>query len=74
MSNGNGKIKGYHELTSDEISLINFIKEKAQEIGGIIESLKGRHDIDQRWLSIAETDLQKGFMAAVRSVARPKIF
>lgn len=30
--------------------------------------------IDQRWISIGATDLQKGFMAVMRGIAQPTTF
>ena len=35
---------------------------------------EGMPELDKRWLAIAKTDLQKGFMAATRSVAKPDFF
>ena len=68
------KITGYRELTKNEIDTINSIKETAEEVGAIIESMAVRDGIDQRWVAIAKTDLQKGFMALVRAVAQPTTF
>lgn len=31
-------------------------------------------DLDQRWISIGATDLQRGFMAVIRGIARPTTF
>lgn len=31
-------------------------------------------EIDYRWLAIGKTDLQKGFMSVIRSIARPETF
>ena len=67
-------IKGYRELTENEIDTINSIKETAEEVGAIIESMTGWDGADQRWVAIAKTDLQKGFMALVRAVAQPESF
>ena len=30
--------------------------------------------LDQRWVSIGATDLQRGFMAVIRGIARPTTF
>jgi hypothetical protein len=53
---------------------MNDAKNKAEDIGKLIEVLRDTKGIDGRWLSIAQTDLQKGFMALVRSIARPTTF
>lgn len=68
------KITGYRELTENEIILINKVKALAEEVGATVESFTGSNIIDQRWLAIAKTDLQKGFMALTRSVAQPTTF
>lgn len=80
MENQHRKITGYRELSQDEIDLMNEIKSKGSELEKLIESLKaanantGGHAIDLRWVSIGQTDLQKGIMALVRSVAKPESF
>lgn len=74
MDNQHRKIKGYRELNETEIDLMNQIKEKAAELGTLIEQLNENTDLDQRWVSIGKTDLQKGFMALTRAVAKPDFF
>ena len=73
-------IKGYRELNEDEIKLINEAKELAENVGDFISKLHIHHNqtanmaIDMRWVDIAQTALQKGFMFLVRSIARPESF
>ena len=77
MENQHRKIKGYRELTQEEIDLMNTIKEKGVELEELIEkidSLTGDKTADKRWLNIGKTDLQKGLMALTRSVAKPTFF
>lgn len=68
------KIEGYRDLSKTETDLINMVKAKANELGGIVEMLGSVPGIDQRWLSIGRTDLQTGFMAITRAIARPTTF
>lgn len=68
------KIEGYRELSKTETDLINMVKAKAKEMGAIVEMLGSVPGIDQRWLSIGRTDLQTGFMAITRAIARPTTF
>jgi hypothetical protein len=68
------KITGYRELEEWELQMINDIKDKAAEVGQMMLTLRNCKHLDQRWVSIATTDLQTGFMAAVRSIARPAPF
>ena len=77
MENQHRKIKGYRELTQEEIDLMNMIKEKGVELEELIEkieSLTGDKTADKRWLDIGKTDLQKGLMALTRSVTKPTFF
>jgi len=74
MDNQHKLIKGYRDLSQEEIDLINRIKGYAEEVGEAIEEAEGVDSIDQRWLAIAKTDLQKGFMSLIRSIAKPNTF
>jgi len=74
MENQHRKIKGYRELSAEEIQMMNDAKTKAQEVGDLISTLETIESIDKRWLAIAKTDLQKGFMSLVRSIAQPETF
>lgn len=81
MENQHRKIKGYRELNQAEIDLMNKIKEKAAEVGELcdeIACMSAGGDLDQgpdmRWQAIGKTDLQKGFMALTRSIAKPDFF
>jgi len=80
MDNQHKKIKGYRDLTQDEINLMNKIKQKGVELGELIDEMseisvqQADNQLDSRWIAIGKTDLQKGIMALVRAVARPESF
>jgi len=74
MDNQHRKITGYRELDEEEIGVMNEIKEHAKQVGHLIDKLHGYPDLDSRWIHIGATDLQKGFMALTRAVARPEFF
>lgn len=74
MENQHRKISGYRELSQEEINAMNSVKELAGAVGVLIEEMQANPKLDQRWVAIAKTDLQKGFMAAVRAVAQPTTF
>lgn len=87
MDNQHKKITGYRDLSQTEIDLMNKIKAKAEELKVLIDEadttlfeLKdpainqdGLDDV-QRYLELARTNLQQGFMWFVRAVARPQSF
>lgn len=74
MENQHRMIKTYRELNSTEIALMNKIKSKAAEIETLVIELESLSDTDKRWIEIGKTDLQTGFMALTRSVAKPTGF
>lgn len=74
MENQHRKISGYRELSQAEIDAMNKIKAESARVGLLIRELEDNEQLDQRWVSIAKTDLQKGFMSAVRAVAQPTTF
>lgn len=74
MKDQHKHIKGYRDLSPEEIALMNEIKAKASECGELVAKLRSAEGLDQRWVSIGCTDLQTGFMALVRGVAQPTTF
>jgi hypothetical protein len=78
------KITGYRQLSEAEVALINEGKALAEQCGTYIAKLRavgGSPDgpapglsLDQRWISIGSTDLQRGFMAVIRGIAQPTTF
>lgn len=67
-------IKGYRDLSQEEIDIANELKELAALVGESVDRVMARTDTDKRWCAIARTDLQTGFMALIRSVLRPETF
>lgn len=81
MDNQHKHIKGYRDLSATEIASMNEVKELAALVGNLIDKLATEDpqlldsiSVDKRWLAIAKTDLQKGFMSLVRSIAQPTSF
>lgn len=87
MENQHRKIKGYRELSQEEIDMMNEVKTKAAEVGELVEKLEKSMTtvttesastveklFDARWVAIGKTDLQKGFMALTRAIAKPEFF
>ena len=90
MDNQHRKIKGYRELSQEEIDLINEIKAEGVRLEALQEKVKqfnlgfmqSSHEADGltqqaesfRWAAIAKTDFQTGLMALTRAVAKPTFF
>lgn len=74
MKDQHKKIKGYRDLTQEEIDLMNEGKELSEKVGEFIDKLQKAEGLDQRWIATGKTDLQKGFMSAIRGIAQPTTF
>lgn len=74
MKDQHTKITGYRDLSQGEIDAMNAVKAEGARLELLVEELRVDSSIDQRWVDIAETHLQQGVMAAVRSIARPNSF
>lgn len=69
------------ELNNAELELLEKIDEKRMEIAKLVTELELLSDDqrsearpEKRWLAIARTDLQKGFMSLTRAVTKPEKF
>lgn len=74
MDNQHQYIKGYRDLTQEEIDLMNEVKAKGEELGILIEKLRGLPTNDIKWIEVGELQLKQGIMSLVRSVAQPTSF
>lgn len=74
MENQHQKITGYRDLSQQEIDLMNAVKAQGESLGALISMLQSIPTLDQRWVALAKTDLQKGVMFAVRAIAQPTTF
>ena len=74
MDNQHKKIKGYRDLSQEEIDLMNRIKEQGACLESMIADLDDLQTTDTVWLQQAEMLLKQGIMAAVRCVAKPESF
>ena len=89
MDNQHKKIKGYRDLSQQEIDLMNRIKEHAENTAQLLREVDSMRDAGQselvpmsremyneskRCLALAKTNLQTGQMWFVRAVALPDSF
>lgn len=74
MSDDKPKIKGYRQLTAEQIDLMNKVKAKGAEFGELINELQNTDCLDQRWIATGATDIQKGLMSVTRGIAQPDSF
>lgn len=81
MDNQHRQIKGYRELSQEEIDLVNEIKAKGADLEALLIKVRhlnaehGAKDAEHyRWESIAKTHFQQGLMALTRAVTKPDFF
>ena len=75
MDNQHKQIKGYRDLSQEEIDLMNEVKAKGVELGELVDKLMNTDGLDKRWVAIGKTHLQQGCMALVRGIAaQPETF
>ncbi len=73
MDNQHKQIKGYRDLSQDEINLMNEIKAFEAKWNGLVDRLRNLGSAaDQRQVSIAATEGEAAFMRAVRAIAQPE--
>ena len=53
---------------------MNMVKGLAAKTGAELEIVNAAPDTDKRWVAIARTHLQEGFMALTRAIAKPTTF
>ena len=74
MENQHQKITGYRDLSQEEIDAMNEGKALATQVGAWIEKLQAQEGLDQRAVALGKTNLQQGFMWAIRGIAQPTTF
>lgn len=74
VDNQHQKITGYRDLTEQEIALMNEVKAMGVKVGELTERMMANDALDGRWTSIGKTNLQQGFMALTRAIAKPTTF
>lgn len=64
-------VAGYVPQTDVKVALVNRNKEIEERLLRICDELRGRPDLDQRFVSMAVSHFQEGFMCLNRAVFRP---
>lgn len=65
------KVKGYSPQSEANVSAVNMNKELEETLLRVVDSLYTNPDIDKRWLAIARTHFEEGFMSLNRSIFKP---
>lgn len=70
-----GVITGYRKHTQQQVDAVNSTKAFENDLGDWLAQLSadlGPEQLDGRWISIARTHFQQGFMALNRAVFQPE--
>lgn len=65
-------ISGYTSQSEANVAAVNANKAIEEAILRRIDELAGHTGIDARWLAIARTNVEQGFMALNRAIMRPQ--
>ena len=67
-------VHGYTEQNEMRIKMVNIHKKVEEGVLRLMDNLAMSPDgsIDKRWLAVARTDIERGFMALNRSIFMPK--
>jgi response regulator of citrate/malate metabolism len=71
MKDQHEKIAGYRDLTQEEIDAMNALKKAEQKMKKLLDGLPVTDGNVGRWISLARTNFETGFMFAIKAVARP---
>lgn len=73
VDNQHKKIQGYRNLSEEEIAKINVIKQFESDLKVFLKTvLESDAPGDaKRWMAMAKSNFETGFMYAVKAVARP---
>lgn len=64
-------VAGYKPQSERNIELVNKNKQAEEQLLRALDEMRNQTAIDQRWLAIARTHFEEGFMALNRSIFKP---
>jgi hypothetical protein len=64
-------VVGYKPQSQETIDRVNDNKRVEEALLQTMDEMQGDANYDQRWLAIARTDIEKGFMALNRAIFKP---
>lgn len=64
-------VSGYQPQPKSNVELVNINKELEEVVLRQLDVLKASRLVDQRWLAVARTNIEQGFMAANRAIFKP---
>ena len=74
MKDQHTKIIGYRDLSQKELDAMNAVKDAGNALGALIEDLQKQDGLDQRFVALGKSDIQKGLAMVIRGIAQPSTF
>lgn len=71
MTNPGLPVSGYKPQSDERVAVVNANKALEERILRQLDELKADPSIDQRWLAVGRTAIEKGFMAVNRAIFQP---
>jgi hypothetical protein len=65
-------VAGYKPQTSEAVELVNMNKLEEERALRSIDAYGMNPDVDKRWLAIAKTHIEQGYMALNRAIFQPQ--
>jgi hypothetical protein len=65
-------VAGYTSQSADKIAAVNDNKETEERLLRVLDVMLTDEQFDKRWIAIARTHFEEGFMALNRAVFRPQ--
>jgi hypothetical protein len=71
VDNQHKLITGFRDLSTEEIAIMNKLKACEKDVLALVQEVHNTPGANARSASIAKTEIQTGFMWAIRAIARP---
>lgn len=65
-------VAGYQNQSQSNVDLVNSNKHIEEVVLRQLDALAENPETDKRWLAIARTNIEQGFMAANRAIFKPQ--
>lgn len=65
-------VQGYTSQIDENVQMVNLNKRDEELLMRALDNYAMNPEVDRRWLSIAKTHFEQGFMALNRSIFKPQ--
>ena len=65
-------VAGYNAQNNENVHLVNQNKRAEEHILRLLDMYAANPEVDARWLAIARTHIEQGFMAMNRAIFKPE--